>query len=129
MTLSVVGLSLDSTATFSPATVTAGSGMTTVTLLVQLPGKAALERPARPFGGGALPLALSLILLPFAGRLRKAARQWRKLAVFALLGAALAVGLNGCGGNAKLNPQGYSLTVTAASGSLSHSASLKLTVQ
>jgi hypothetical protein len=129
MTLSVVGLSLDSTATFSPATVTAGSGTTTVTLLVQLPGKAKLESPARPFGGGALPLALSLILLPFAGRLRKAARQWKRLAVLALLGAALAVGLNGCGSNAKLNSQGYSLTVTAASGSLSHSASLKLTVQ
>jgi hypothetical protein len=129
MTLNVVGLSLDSTASFSPATVTAGSGTTTVTLLVQLPGKAALESPARPFGGGPLPLALSLILLPFAGKLRKAARQWRGLAVFALLGAALAVGLNGCGGNAKLNPQGYSLTVTAASGPLSHSASLKLTVQ
>jgi hypothetical protein len=129
MTLSVVGLSLDSTATFSPATVTAGSGTTTVTLLVQLPGKAALAQPARPFGGGSLPLALSLILLPFAGRLRKAARQWKRFAVLALLGAALAVGLNGCGSNAKLNSQGYSLTVTAASGSLSHSASLKLTVQ
>jgi len=129
MTLSVVGLSVDSTASFSPATVTAGAGTTTVTLLVQLPGKAALQSPARPFSGGALPLALSLILLPFAGRLRKAARQWRRLAVLAILGAALAVGLNGCGSNGKLNPQGYSLTVTAASGPLSHSASLKLTVQ
>jgi hypothetical protein len=129
MTFSVTGLSLGATVVFSPATVTAGSGATNVTLQVQLPGKAALEPPARPFGRGSLPLALSLILLPFAGRLRKSARRWKRLAVLALVGATLAIGLNGCGGNAKLNPQGYSLTVTAASGPLSHSASLKLTVQ
>jgi hypothetical protein len=109
--------------------VNAGAGTTTVTLNVQMPGKAALERPARPFAGGALPLALSLILLPFAGRLRKAARQWQRLAVLALIGAALAVGLNGCGGNGKLKSQDYTLTVTATSGSLSHTTTVKLTVQ
>jgi hypothetical protein len=129
MTLNVTGLSLDSTGAFSPASVNAGAGTTTVTLNVQMPGKAALERPARPFAGGALPLALSLILLPFAGRLRKAARQWQRLAVLALIGAALAVGLNGCGGNGKLKSQDYTLTVTATSGSLSHTTTVKLTVQ
>jgi hypothetical protein len=131
--LSVTGLSLASTGSFSPASVAAGSGTTTVMLQVQLPGKAALEIPPRPFarplGGGALPLALSLILLPFAGRLRKAARQWRRLAVLALLGAALAVGFTGCGGPGKINSELYSLTVTATSGSLSHSTTLSLTVQ
>jgi len=127
--LSIAGISLDSTAGFSPASVTAGSGATTVTLQVQLPGKAALEPPGRPFKGGALPLALCLILLPFAGRLRKTARQWQRLAVLALVGIALAIGLNGCGNNGNLNPQSYSLTVTAASGALSHTTGLKLTVQ
>jgi len=129
MTFSITGLSLDSTAAFSPATLTAGSGAATVTLQVQLPGKAALEAPARPFKGSSLPLAFCLILLPFAGRSRKAARRWKRLAVLALVGAALAVGLNGCGGNAKLNPESYTLTVTAASGALSHTTTLKLTVQ
>jgi hypothetical protein len=104
--LSVTGLSLASTGSFSPASVAAGSGTTTVMLQVQL-----------------------LILLPFAGRLRKAARQWRRLAVLALLGAALAVGFTGCGGPGKINSELYSLTVTATSGSLSHSTTLSLTVQ
>jgi hypothetical protein len=97
-------------------------------LSVQLPGKAALDEPARPFKGSALPIALCLILLPFAGRLRKVARRWRNLAVVALLGVALVVGLNGCGGT-NLKAQPYSLTVTAASGPLSHTLPLKLTVQ
>jgi hypothetical protein len=129
MTLDVTGLSLDSTASFAPATVSAGSGTTTVTLQVQLPGKAALDSPARPFKGGALPLALSLILLPFACRPRKTARRWQTLVVLAVVGAALAAGLGGCGGNGKLNANSYTLTVTAASGSLSHATTLKLTVQ
>ena len=129
MTLSVSGLSVGATAAFSPANVTAGSGATTVTLQVQLPGKASLEPQDRPFGRATLPLMLSLILLPFARKARKLAKRWRRLAVLALVGAALALGLNGCGGNGKLNPNSYSLTVTAASGGLSHAATLTLTVQ
>jgi hypothetical protein len=129
MSLKVDGLSLGSTATFSPSTVSAGSGATTVTLQVQLPGSAALEPAARPFGGGALPIAFCLVLLPFAGKSRKTARRWRSLVVLALLGAALAVGLNGCGGKNSLKSQAYALTVTAASGGLSHTTGLTLTVQ
>jgi Bacterial Ig-like domain (group 3) len=129
MTLKVAGLSVGSTATFSPSTVTAGSGSTPVTLQVQLPGKAALERSARPFAGGTLPLAFCLILLPFSARLRRASRRWKSLVVVALVSAALAVGLNGCGGKSSLKAQSYTLTVTAASGALSHETTLTLTVQ
>jgi hypothetical protein len=125
----VTGISLDSTASFSPVTLTAGSGATTITLSVQLPGKAALESPARPFKLSSLPIALCLILLPFAGRLRKSAKLWRNLAVLTLLGIALAVGLNGCGGGGSLKSQSYSLIVTATSGGLSHTLPLKMTVQ
>jgi hypothetical protein len=124
----VTGISLGSTVSFSPATLSAGAGASTITLNIQLPGKAALDKPARPFKGSALPLALCLVLLPFARRLRKVARRWRELAVVALLGVALVVGLNGCGGP-KIKAQSYSLTVTAASGALSHTLPLKLTVQ
>jgi hypothetical protein len=129
MSLGVTGLSLGATASFSPSSVTAGSGATTVTLQVTLPGKAALEQPPAPFSRKSLPLALSLILLPFAPRLRKAARRWRSLFVLALLGIALSVGLTACGSNAQIKSQGYSLTVTAASGGLSHTTTLSLTIQ
>jgi len=128
MTLAVTGLSLGSTATFSPSTITGGSGTTTVTLHVQLPGNAALEQP-NPFGRTSLPLALSLVLLPFARRLRKSVRRFGSLAVFALLAIALAVGINGCGSNPKLKSQAYTLTVTAAAGALQHATTVSLTVQ
>ena len=129
ITLSITGISLGSKAVFSPATIAAGSGTTTVTLQVQLPSSASLGRPARPFTGGTLPLAFCLVLLPFAGRLRKTARRWKNLAMMALVGAILALGLNGCGSNSSLKAQSYSLTVTAASGPLSHATTLNLTVK
>jgi hypothetical protein len=129
ITLNIAGLSLGAIATFAPASVAAGSGETTVTLQVQLPGSAANHRPARPFGGRPLPLALCLILLPFAGRLRKAARHWKTLALLGFVGAGLALGVNGCGGNAALKASSYSLNVTAVSGGLSHAATLNLTVK
>jgi hypothetical protein len=72
---------------------------------------------------------LSLVLLPVAGRLRRAGRQWRRLAVLAAIGVALAVGITGCGSNGKLNANSYTLTVTGVSGGLSHSATVQLTVQ
>jgi hypothetical protein len=129
MSLGVTGLSLGATASFSPSSVNAGSGPTSVTLQVTLPGKAALEQPRAPFSRKSLPLALSLILLPFAARLRKTARRWRSLFVLALLGIALSVGLTACGSNAQFKSQAYSLTVTAASGGLSHTTTLSLTIQ
>ena len=127
ITFKVDGLSLGSTATFSPATVAAGSGTTTVVMNVQLPGKAALEPHAGPFSRGALPLLLSLILFPFS--FAKRARRWKNLAVLALVALSFAVGINGCGGNNSFKPNSYSLTITAGSGPLSHTANLNLTVK
>jgi hypothetical protein len=129
MTLAVNGLSLGSTATFSPSTITSGSGTTTVTLRVQLPGKAALEQPRNPFGRTSLPLALSLVLLPFARKMRKSARRFASFTMLALLAIALAVGISGCGSNAKIKSQAYTLTVSAAAGALQHATTVSLTVQ
>jgi hypothetical protein len=72
-------------------------------------------------------VALALVLLPFAAKLRKAASRFNKLLVLALVGATLAVGMTGCG--ATFKSQSYSLTITATSGSLSHSTAVQLTVQ
>ncbi len=126
--LAAVGTPLGTTATFSPSSVAASSGATTVTLTLRLPGNAALERPRSPFGGGVLPVALGLVLLPFRKRLRKGRAQLARLAVLAVTGAVLALGFTGCG-SSKFTPQNLSFTVTAASGSLSHSVTAQLTVQ
>jgi len=125
--LGATDVPLGMAATFTPATVAASSGSTTVTLQVTLPAKGANQSPRGPFGRGTLPVALGLILLPFAGRLRKGRAYLAKLTMLVLAGAILAVGLTGCG--ASLSSQSFSFTVTAASGSLSHSVAPQLTVQ
>jgi hypothetical protein len=125
--LTVPDIPLGMTATFTPITVAASSGATTVTLEVTLPSKSANEPPRGPFGGGALPLALGLVLLPFTSRLRKAQSHSSRLAVLVALSAALALGFTGCG--AKLSSENLSFTVTASSGSLSHSVTAHLTVK
>jgi hypothetical protein len=133
VSLTATGLPLGLTAVFTPAGVAVNSAATDVTLQVGPPGKAAVQPPRGPFAGNALPLALGLILLPvsfglpFARRLRKRAYRWYGLAALALAAAALAVGLTGCG--VHLTPQSSTLTVSAASGSLSHSITVSLTVE
>jgi len=127
VTLSASNLPLGMTASFSPATISAGSAATTVTMTITLPGKTANERPRSPFGGGALPVALGLILLPVAGRMRKARARLARLTVLLVICAAVAVGFMGCG--AKTAPQNFSFSVTAASGTLSHSLTPGLTVE
>lgn len=128
VSLSITGLPSGMTTVFSPSTVAANSAAANVTLVVMPPGKSAAQSQHRPLGGSALPVALGLFLLPFAGILRKTAYRWRSLAVLALAGAALAAGLAGCQ-QSTYTPQSFSLAVTAASGPLSHSIPLKLIVQ
>jgi hypothetical protein len=97
-------------------------------LQVTSPNFGAVHPSRKPFGDAALPVALGLILLPFAGMLRKGSDGWRRLMLLGVISAALAVGLNGCGG-VNLTPQTSTITITAASGPLSHSITASLTVQ
>ncbi len=127
VSLSAPNLPLGMSPTFLPNAVEAGSGATVVTLEVTLPKNAADARSRGPLDGGALPVALGLILLPFAGRVRRWRGSLTGLMVLAALGAALALGMMGCG--AKLSAENFSLSVTATSGSLSHSVTAHLTVQ
>lgn len=126
ISLNVGGLPYAATAVFNPAAVTANSPATTVALEVQMGGSAAARLPFSPLGRGTLPVALGLILMPFAA-LRRLRSRLRTLIVLAVAVGALAVGVNGCGGT--LQSQTFSLPVTAASGPLSHSLTVKLTVQ
>jgi hypothetical protein len=135
ITFSVTGLPAGASATFSPMTVAAGAGATTVTMTVTLAASAAVRTADRPFSGGALPLvALGLVLLPFAGRVRRAARGLKGMVCLLVLGAAsvaLVSGLSGCGGSGSNNPppENYTLTVTASAGSLSNTFAVGLVVE
>jgi hypothetical protein len=127
VSMSLTGLPPGMTSLFAPSMVAASSSTTNVILQVFLPGKSAMQPPRGPFGGGSLPVALGLILLPLAGRLRKTAHRFRKIALLTLAGAALAVGISGC--QLTLTPQTFPLTVTATSGTLSHSTTMNIIVQ
>jgi hypothetical protein len=158
VTLSASGLPSGATCIFSPAALAAGSGTQTVMLTVQIPQTdltsqllrirgsdsgpqiAAAGMQGNPIRGREsntarhmAPLALALLLLPFAGRMRR--RLPGMLCNLLLLGIALtaAVGSGGCGstgsgyfGQAASN---YTITVTGAAGPLTHSTSVTLTVQ
>ena len=137
VTLSASGLPAGATATFSPSTLSLGSGSASFTLTIQTVATTAMAHPVRSTGGGAAVLAL--LLLPFSSRLRRTLRGWKLGVLIVVLGLSLAVvgGLTGCGtgtGYFGQNAQTYSVTITGtASGpngtTLQHSSTVVLTVQ
>ena len=136
VTFSVSGLPTGFAATFSPTSLAAGSGATTVTLTVQVPQTAMLEKNGQ--SDGSLPLvALCILMLPFAGRIRRSRTWFRRIAVVVIMlaSAGSVVTVVGCGGGgssggeSSSQPRSYTLTVTATSGALSHSTTVTLTVQ
>jgi pseudomonalisin len=137
--LSVSGLPIGATTLFSPASVAAGSGATTVILTIQLPQASAGAQLPGGFGSGLAgrlaPLSLALLLLPLVGRLRRMGKLTGRLISSLLLvitGMTAMAGLTGCGsftGFLAHSSQTYTVTVTGTSGTLSHSATVTLTVE
>jgi sugar lactone lactonase YvrE len=132
VTLSLSGLPPGATGTLSLSTLPAGSSLTAVTLTIQLPQTTGSLR--RSFGW--VTPALGLILLPFAGRMRRSGKTLQKCGLILLLlvaGAVSAAGIMGCGakdsGYFGQAQQTYKVVITATSGSVSHSTSVILTVQ
>lgn len=142
--LSATDLPTGAGASFSPATIPAGAGSTTVTLTVQLPMlTAALNRPESDAGRN-LPY-LSFILLPFADVRRnrlmreskndETAKRRRRVPFFlliAVLTLAAISGITGCGTNFGAfsnSPQNYTITVTGTAGQLSRSTTVQLNVK
>jgi hypothetical protein len=135
-TLVATGLPSGATATFSPSSILAGSLATTVTMTIHVPQIAAKNNPAASNPALRLaPFSLALLLLPFAGRLRKTGKRLgRAMSVFLMLiaGMAAVAGLSGCGNTIGFfgqAPQSHQVTVTATMGTLSHSTNVTLYVQ
>jgi hypothetical protein len=103
-----------------------------VSLSFQVPGaSASLEPPERPGSSNRTPtLALCLLVLPFARRLRGVGKRLNRMTT--LLIVLGIIGLSGCGarnGFFAQQQQAYNVTVTISTGALSHSTSLTLTIE
>jgi len=159
ITFTATGLPQGATYTFAPASVTAGQGSTTVTLTIDVPQTQAGINPANlhpnvqaamngasgtagsrgkpnpSVASRVAPFALALILLPFAGRIRRGGKRMsRNLSMLLLLvaGMAAVVGISGCGSTSGFfaqQQQSYTVTITGTSGALTHSATVTLTVE
>jgi hypothetical protein len=137
VTFTASGLPAGATAIFSPSSIPAGSGATTVTMTISIPLTASA---ARPDAGGSLtgklaPFALALLFLPFAVKLRRAGRRMSRMLSILLLvaaGAAVLAGMSGCGSNAGFFGQlqkSYTVGVTVTSGTITHTSNVTLTVE
>jgi hypothetical protein len=127
----VSGAPNGSAITFSPATLPAGSGASSLTLTIQVPGVFATNAPLR---GTRTPTALALLalVLPFRRGLKHRGKfaGWMSCILLLVATACASAALAGCGGSI-VTPitRTYAVTVTATSGALSHATSVGLTVQ
>jgi sugar lactone lactonase YvrE len=135
VTLTLTGLPPGATGSITPNLLPAGSSLTNVTLSIQLPQvTASLDKKPTP-RRHIPPVFWGLLLLPFAGGMRRTGKRlgaaiWVLMLLFAGL-TAMAT-LNGCGSLNGFNGQQqktYVVTVIATSGKLSRSTNLSLTVQ
>jgi len=146
VTLTVTGMPPGATATITPSTWTAltatswsfpaNTPIDALSLIVHLPTLSArMENPIEHLKPRNAPaLAWAILLLPFSGSLRRFAKSGAKTVLPVLLllstwGATLL--LSGCGSSGFFAPnqKTYVITVTATSGTLSHSTTLTLTVK
>ena len=130
VTLSASGAPAGSTVTLSPASLAAGASATDVTLTIHVPATtAAFNRTSHWALGLALPL-LGIFVMPL-GTLRRRDRKRSILMCMLALTLVSAGGLPGCGGSSPTTttPRSYTVTVTATSGTVSHSTTVGLTVQ
>jgi len=128
VSFSVTGLPTGATANFTPGTVAADVGATPVVMTVQTAMATAQDHRHDSFFGRSIVLAL--LFLPFAAKRR--ARERLKGRILLLL-IGLAAPLAGCGSQNGFFLQSksptYTLTVTAASGTLHESQTVTLIVQ
>jgi polygalacturonase/sugar lactone lactonase YvrE len=128
VSFSVTGLPSSTTATFSPATIAASGGPQV--MVMSIPTASLSARNLIP--SSAAPIFLALLLLPLsaARRFRTRSAGFGRILMLAVVlwsGVVVATAISGCGSDH--SPQTYSLTVTATSGTVSHTSAVSLTVQ
>lgn len=129
----VNGLPTGAAVTFSPASIAANGGPQTVTVTIQTaPATATVLQPST--GSHIYQFALAFLLLIGTGAMRRQRRNLRRMLTVGLivLAAAAAIGLSGCGGTSGFfaqAPQNYTVTITATSDNLQHTAAVTLNVQ
>lgn len=135
VTLTATGLPPGATVSFTPATATLGSAPANFTMTVGTAHTSAALHPLEGLGG----TTLALVLLPFAGRLRRRRNTLKPLmfglVCFASLTALTA--LTGCGTSSGFfgqKQQAYTINVIATANgangaTLQHAAPVQLTVQ
>ncbi len=130
----VVGLPPGATATFSPSSIAANGGPQTISVTISMPATKAVNHPPSA-GSRLLPVALAILLLPFAGSLRRRGRSLSRLALLVALmlgGIAVTAGLSGCGspnGHSSQTPRSYTVTITATAGTVTHTTTVTVDVE
>ncbi len=135
VTFVVSGLPPQATYTLTPSSVAASAKQQAVQLAIQTPAPATTKAASVP-GNPAWAKRMGVLmaaLLPFGLKRRNRHRFGRglDLVLLAVISATVVAGLSGCGFSGVYYgaPATYTITVTAVSGSLQHSATAKLTVQ
>ncbi len=129
LTCTVTGPSPMPTCALNPASVTPGAGNSTATLNLNATGLSAQLKPlpldlrAHVLYAGWLPLSVFGMLVAGAGKSRR-----RRLVLGSFLLFTLAFE-GACGGSSPPPPENFTVTVTATSGAISHSAQVAITVQ
>ena len=131
VTLSASGAPAGSTIAVTPQTIAAGDGATNVTVTVQVPSTIAAVRRSNAWAVGLWLPFMGMLVLPFAIECRKLPLKRVLLPALLLVGLVSTGAIIGCGGGTHTakQPANYAITVTAASGTVTHSTTLTLTVQ
>jgi len=126
--------STDVSYSLSQTTIAANAGPQTITLTVTTNASTAAVRERQLWGIGGTAVALGLLFplgtLRPSRQLMQSAGRRLLLALLVVAASLTVLGLSGCGSRGNRNlPQSYSVTVTAASGSVTHNSTVSVLVR